>query len=697
MSGNVWPQGGEGMAGNWEGSEAVGTGAGQGGHALAGSLALVGLVALAYLQTAGFGFLHFDDPDYVTANAMVRSGLTWAGIRNAFSLDVSHAYWHPLTWLSLMLDVSTFGVAPGPMHLVNAGLHALAAILFFLFLRSATGRPLESLLAAAVFAAHPLAVEAVAWVAERKTVLSGVLALATLLAYARYGRQPSRGRYLTVAGLFALGLMAKPTLVALPLGLLALDFWPLGRTGARGLSRLGAEKLPLLALAAAAAGLAVASRTDVSLEASGASPASLALRLANVPVACLRYLGLFLWPQDLSVFRPFPAEIPLWLWAGATGVLLSVLAAAWLARRRAPYLLAGLAWFLVMLAPASGIVQTGLWPALADRFAYLPMLGLAAVAPFGLAALLPGRRGMALALAAALVLGHYAVGAWAQARLWSSGVELFGQAVRLAPQDPISRHHLGMALLHEGRAEEALARFGEAQGLAPAYVRPRIMAGDALLRLMEYPAAEKAFREALALDPASRDARVGLAEAEAGAGETRAAAEAFARVLEVRPGDAQASLGLARVLLEQGENAAALREMEALAGRGPAPARAKALAGRAALGLGRVDAALQWFEEALAQDPGLAEAWDGAAVALDRLGRAEAATASRERAAHIRADEAEAFLHLGRAASEDGRWRDAAGLYRRVLSLRPGLGEAEQGLASALDSAGKGRGSAQAQ
>lgn len=646
-------------------------------------LALAALAALIYAQTAGCGFLHFDDPDYVTANPAVRSGLTREGVRAAFSLDASATYWHPLTWLSLMLDAELFGVSAGAMHLVNAGLHALAAIFFFLFLHAATGRLAESLLAAAVFAAHPLAVEAVAWVAERKTVLSGALAMAAVLAHARYARKPGPGRYLLLAGLTALGLMAKPTLAALPLGLLALDFWPLRRLATAGLRRLALEKLPLLALALAAAGLAMASRQDVSLDPGPGPHAALALRLANIPVACIRYLEKFLWPRDLSVFYPFPASIPAWQWAGATALLLALLGTAWLARRRAPHLLLGLAWFLVMLAPVSGLVQTGLWPALADRFAYLPMAGLAVALSWGLYALLGAHRGLASMLAAALVLAHFGLAAWAQARLWGSGVELFGQAVRLAPRDPVSRHHLGMALLHEGRMEEALEEFQEARNLAPSYVRPGIMSGEAMLRLMEFPGAGRAFRDALALDIGSRDARLGLAEALAGQGEPRAAADQFTMALANNPGDFHARMGVARVLLDQGDALRALQALEEGRGRGPVPARALSLAGRAQLVLGRAGAARQSFAAALEREPELAEALEGVAEALEALDRRAEGVEYRRRAGQVRTSEAAAFVHLGRAALEAKRFRDAAGHFRRALSLRPGLAEAVQGLDSA--------------
>lgn len=656
---------------------------------LVACLVLALLAAAIYAQTKGFGFLHFDDPDYVTANPMVRGGLTWGGIKAAFSLNAPSTYWHPLTWLSLMLDVELFGVTAGPMHLINAGLHVLAVVLLFLFLRTATGRLPESLLAAAVFAAHPMAVEAVAWVTERKTVLSGALAMGALLAYAWYARRPGPKRYAVVAALLALGLMAKPTLVALPLGLAALDVWPLERAGRLGLRGQLREKLPLLALGLAVVVLAVVSRPDTTLHAGEAAGVPLSLRLANIPVICLRYLAHFVWPHDLSVYYAFPASVPVWQWAGALALLAALLGGAWAVRRRAAYVPSGLVWFLVMLAPVSGVVQVGLWPAMADRFAYLPMVGLSFLTAFGLFSLPAGRGSLAGLLGLALVLGHFAFPAWMLTGLWGSGSALFAHASALAPNDPVARHHLGVALVHEGRIQEGLEALGRARAQGPGYLRPVVMTGDAQLRLMEFREAERTFRAALAMDPSSRDARVGLAEALAGQDEREAAMDAFRSVLDADPGDLQARLGLGRVLLEAGGPG---RALEVLRGSGgPAPAMMHALAGRALLALDRPDEARRSLERALEVEPTLTEALSSMAEVLDIQGRASEADAYRRRARHVTREEARAFAGLGLAALDAGRTRDAAGYFRRALKLDPDL-ETDPELAEARDALRRARG-----
>jgi len=337
--------------------------------------------AAVYLPVRSFDFCGFDDDAYVSENALVRQGLTPRGVAWAFT-TFRAANWHPLTWLSHMLDVSLFGMEPGAHHLVNVAFHAANAVLLFLVLRGMTGALWGSAAVAALFALHPLHVESVAWIAQRKDVLSAFFFLLMLSAYLRYARSPSRGRLAAVTALFALGLLAKPMLVTAPFVLLLLDFWPLGRFGgahpdpgtlpaghppAVGVRRAVLEKVPLFLLSALSSVVTVVAQSR-----GGAMVPADALpfgaRAANALVACAAYLWKTFWPAGLAVYYPHTkGELPAWKIAGAAALLSALTGIAVREARRRPYLAVGWLWFLGMLVPVIGLVQVG-GQAMADRY-----------------------------------------------------------------------------------------------------------------------------------------------------------------------------------------------------------------------------------------------------------------------------------------------------------------------------------------
>ena len=352
-------------------------------------------VALVFGQTVRHDFVNYDDNAYVYENPQVAGGLTAHGIAWAFtSFHVSN--WHPLTWLSHMLDCQFYGLHAGGHHLTNVLLHAATAILLFLVLRRMTGDLWPSAFVAAVFAIHPLRAESVAWVAERKDVLSGLFFMLTLGAYAGYARRPfSLGRYLTVVLLFALGLMAKPMLVTLPFVLLLLDYWPLGRigphrrTGISSFRRVVVEKIPLLALTAASC-VATVIAQGTAVIAIDVIP--LPSRIANALVSYVAYMGQLFYPAGLAVLYPHPeGGLPIWKVAASSLVLAGISAAALVWRRRFPYLFVGWFWYVGMLVPVIGLVQVGLH-AMADRYTYLPQIGLCIAVTWGVAQLAASRR-----------------------------------------------------------------------------------------------------------------------------------------------------------------------------------------------------------------------------------------------------------------------------------------------------------------
>src|SRR5438477_488821 len=420
---------------------------------LHGAVLLVVLATFAvYAPVLHHGFLGWDDLAYVSENAHVRAGLSAGGIAWAFR-STELANWHPLTWLSHMLDVSLYGLAPWGHHLTSLVLHLANTLLLFGALRRLTGSPWRSLTVAALFALHPLHVESVAWVAERKDVLSSSFWFAALWAYARFAENRTPGRYAMVALGLALGLMAKPMLVTLPLTLLIVDGWPLARAGSATLAAwwpLVVEKLPLFALSLASSFMAWLAQSAYGAVTS--SP--ITVRIANVVLGYAGYLEKMLWPSGLSAFYPYQpqpsaAEVA---WKAAALVLLSA-GIAWLGRRR-PYLWAGWLWYLVTLVPVIGLVRVG-QQEMADRYTYVPLTGVFVMLVWGVADLVARARAPRVAravttLVAVLVVAVLAVGASRQARVWGDGVTLWERALAVGGNSTVSQNNLGVALEEAG-------------------------------------------------------------------------------------------------------------------------------------------------------------------------------------------------------------------------------------------------------
>jgi tetratricopeptide (TPR) repeat protein len=561
-----------------------------------------------FWRTSGFDFLNYDDDTYVTANAAVRGGLSGAGLGWAFATGHA-ANWHPLTWLSHQLDVELFGLDSGAHHRTNVLLHALNAALCFAALRALTGASGKSAMAAALFALHPLRVESVAWVAERKDLLAGTFGLASLWAYAGYARSGGSLRYGLCLALFALGLLAKPMLVTLPCLFLVLDHWPLARLdGREPLFRrlLLREKLPFLALAAGSALV-----TLVVQQAGGAFGA-----LEHVPfgprlVNALRALGLYLAtsfaPSGQSVFHPHPfLSTPQgggWSFGAGLGLAAAV---AWVAlglrlRRRAPELLTGAAWFLGMLVPVLGLLQVGLqgW---AERYTYLPSIGLALSLTWALDRW-PGGR----ARAATLVLagGALAALAWASARAlepWRNSRTLFEHALRVE-ESVVAHTNLARALEEAGELAEAERHFARAAELAPRLAGPRLNRARVLVDLGRASEAEPELRAAVLAEPGLALAHANLGWILVESGDEAEGCEHLRRALALEP-EQPAHLNNLAWVLATGPNAAdasealALAERLVAASRGTQPAHLETLAAALAR-LERFEEAVLWQTRAL--------------------------------------------------------------------------------------------------
>jgi len=441
-------------------------------------------ILLAVLVFVAFGesfhneFINFDDNEYVYDNPVVSKGISIEGIRWAFTHFVS-ANWHPLTLISHMVDCQFYGLkhgeapwrwGPGGHHFTNVALHALAAFFLFLALLEMTGEPWRCGFAAALFAIHPLRVESVAWVSERKDVLSGVFFMLTLWAYARYAKQPGSKKYYAIAlACFALGLMSKPMLVTTPFVLLLLDYWPLGRFQQKSLvARLLLEKIPFLALSLASCVVTVIAQKVAE---KSIAQVPFALRLENSLVAYCEYLWKMACPVGLAVLYPLSKNgPPLWEVAGAALILASLTLWAIAARRKQPFIITGWLWYLGMLVPVIGILQVG-EQAYADRYTYLPQIGLAIAGTWAVADWTRKwhyRREILLTGAAAALL-LMLVGAWHQTSQWRNSITLWTYTIDHTKDNPVAHNNLGMALVLNGMMQAALTQFSEAARLNPDY------------------------------------------------------------------------------------------------------------------------------------------------------------------------------------------------------------------------------------
>jgi tetratricopeptide (TPR) repeat protein len=574
------------------------------------ALGLILATLVAYVSVLECDFVNLDDPKYVTANAHVRAGLSAGSVRWALvSTDAS--LWHPVTWLSHMMDVELYGLNPAGHHFTNLILHLANVVLLFLVLDRVTGAVWPSAMVAGLFGLHPLRVESVAWVAERKDLLSVFFALLTVWAYARYVERPGVARFVVVGLCLALALMSKPMLVTLPFVLLLLDYWPLRRLGlpperdgaARRAAALLAEKAPLLALSAAASAIAVLA-VGGHVTVGHLEPFPAGTRVANALVSYAKYLGTTLWPSGLAAFYPYPSAFATVEVLGATVALCGASALALATARSRPYLVVGWFWFLGTLVPVVGLVQAGS-QAMADRFTYFPHIGFLVALAWGLYETARRRRSLARPLAACtvLVLGALGFCTYRQVQHWRDSKTLFTRALEVTTGNWLAYNNLGDALVKEGRLAEAAACFEES------------------LRLLH----------------ANPDAHYNLGVVRAGQGRVAEAAVHYRAALHFDPTSANAHNNLGLVLLAEGRAEEAARELaETLRLRADAVAHFNL--GLALTTLRQVDRAAQHFEAAVALMPRFAEAHYHLARSLAHQGRHDDADRHHSLALQIRPD-----------------------------------------------------------
>ena len=607
------------------------------GRALWITLSLIAVNVVIYAPLRHHDFINYDDPQYVSQNAPVLGGLTWHSVWWAFT-TTSFSNWHPLTWISHMLDVQMFGMNPGAHHLVNLALHIANSILLLGVLYRMTGALGRSAFVAGLFAAHPLHVESVAWISERKDVLSTLFWMLTLWAYAWYVRRPRRSRYLLVVALFALGLMAKPMLVTLPFILLLLDFWPLRRVtlaprpvndpirGSRWLSlakqlsgnvHLVLEKLPLFALSVASSIITfIAQQRGGAIVQLGAFPWK--YRAANALVTYFAYIGKMLWPARLAAFYPYGDSLPAWLVAGAALGLIGATIMVVREARPRPYLPVGWLWYLGTLVPVIGLVQVGS-QSMADRYTYVPLIGLFIIVAWGVPDLLarwPHRRPV-LSAAAVLTILVCAVSARGQVRYWENTNTLWEHALKVTHGNYVAHNNLGVALASQGRVDEAIAQYSEAVRLKPDFAEAYYDLGLGLASQGKVNEAIAQYSEALRLNSNYAEAHNNLGVALAGQGKISDSIAQYSEALRLKPDDAVAHNNLGNLLARQGKVDEAIAQYHEALRLKPDFAQAYYDLGLVLAGQKKVDEAIHEYREALRINPGYQQARE--ALALEDL------------------------------------------------------------------------------
>jgi len=622
---------------------------------------LVTSVLLVYWQVLNSDFVNYDDPMYVTENEHVQAGLTWKGVVWAFSGGYA-SNWHPVTWLSHMADCELFGLNPCRHHLTSLLLHIANTLLLFFVLKKMTGAMGASGFAAAVFALHPLHVQSVAWVAERKDVLSTLFWLLTMWTYVSYVRRRGALRYLLSLGLFALGLMSKPMLVSLPVVMLILDYWPLNRfrqgrpcdiEDRKSLTFFGLvlEKVPFFILAAASSFI-----TFMVQRKSGAVIALDKLgfgeRLCNGVVSYAVYIIKTFIPDRLAVYYPY-FPVPAWQVIGAAMLLIAITAAVFVSRRR--YLISGWLWYMVTLVPVIGLVQVGS-QSRADRYMYVPMTGLLIMIAWGVSDIATRLhlRKYRLVPAASLCIASLMVCAWFQVGYWHDSFTLLTNTLKVTEENHIAHLNLGNVLLKQGKTEETIDHYKKAVEINPEFVDARFNLGVALLLDNRPAEAIEQYDKLLKMGKESWKLHFYMANALAKRGQIDEALEHYRIALEKNPNDFEIHNNMALALVEKGN----------------------------------FDEAVEQFKIALAIKPDSPEVHYNLGNALKKQGRVEEAFEQYDRIVKEKTADIKLCLNMAEIMSEVKRYEEAAEYYRRAIEIEPeniishgklGLVLAEQG------------------
>jgi protein O-mannosyl-transferase len=652
------------------------------------SISLAAITWAVFAQTATYDFINYDDNSSVYENLEVRKGLSLRGIGWALSHSDAEL-WNPLSTISHMVDCQIFGLKPGGHHFNNVLLHSLAVIVLFLVLKEMTGAFWRSVFVAAIFAIHPLRVESVAWVVERKDVLSGLFFVLTLAAYVRYTRRQTLRCYLWVALLFACGLMSKAVSVTVPCVLLLLDYWPLGRfdnskiarsTGDLWWSRmpiprrLVVEKIPLLLLSA---GASVATLLAQKGAMSSLEKLPLLSRINNAFIAILDYLGQTFWPTKLAVYYPYPANGPaLWQIVLSGTLLIAITASVFALRDKRPYLLTGWFWFVGMLVPNIGIVQAGS-QARADRFTYLPHIGLCILVTWAVADMTTAwrRRHFIMGIAAAMAIIPLMFVANNQTRYWRNSESLWIHTITVNPQNPVAEGALGSALMTQGRIDEAITHFKRGLEIWPANAGARNNFGNALLEAGQLDDAIAQYNKALEFQPNNAMAYYNLGVAYFRQGNLDEAMIRYRKAIKIQPNYPDGYDQLGNVLLRKGEVGAAIASWETSLKMQPANVATRNNLAVVLAQDGRLRDAIRHWQDNLQFDPGNIEAqndlaWAFATSPDPTIRNAARAVSLAEGAVRSSAGKNPGILRtLAAALAESGRFSEAISVAEQAMQM----------------------------
>ncbi len=649
-------------------------------------LAIVVLSLIIYAPSLNYGFLGFDDPAYVSENVEVSRGLTWHGFLWAFNIGYS-ANWHPLTWLSHMLDVQLFGMVAGCHHLINLLLHIANALLLFWLLYRTTRGWGRSAVVALLFAVHPLHVESVVWIAERKDVLSTLLWMLTFHAYVSYVRRPLLRRLLVVIVVFSLGLMAKSMLVTLPFALILFDIWPLGRLSLnpgrrRVLLQLFVEKIPFIALSAISSVLTIMAQAR-SGAVQNLEMLTFSQRAANAVVSYFMYIAQMIWPGNLIAYYAYETPSALMVVAGVL-ILASVSALTIRFAKRHPYLLVGWLWYLFTLVPVIGLVQVGA-QSRADRYTYIPIIGLFIAMAWGIPKLVEGRRrqNIGMGVAAALLICALTVLARNQVGYWENDATLWEHVVRSRPRSSFARTNLGSALAAAGDLDGAVDQYTEALRINPNFAETHNALGMVLTKKGLWREAAKHYAEALRLKPGI-DAHTNLGMVLGKLGEFEEAISEFQTALKIDPNSAETHNELGVVLARKGLWSEAEQHYAEALRLEPDFAYAHANRGTLLAKMGRIEEAISEFRTALKIDPQKAAIYYNLGFALAGQGKMDEAISQYRKAIEIQPLFAEAHTNLGFALMNQNQYTEAIQHFKEALRINPNSVQAKRSLEIAL-------------
>ncbi|MFZ0035447.1 MAG: tetratricopeptide repeat protein [Sedimentisphaerales bacterium] len=651
-------------------------------------VALALATIIAYEPVRHNSFVNFDDDSYVTENPKVKEGISRESILWAFTTPYADN-WHPLTWLSHMLDCRLFGLnAPGH-HLVSLFFHVANTLLLFFVLKKMTGAIWPTAFVAAAFALHPLHVESVAWVAERKDVLSAFFWMLTMIAYVRYVQKLSIGRYLLVVLALCLGLMAKPMVVTLPFVLLLLDYWPLGRAAENVdrrshqaactrfqwpvFYRLVGEKIPFFVLSAVSSVITfLIQRSSGAVTPMDRLPAG--SRIANAFISYIGYIGKIFWPRRLAVLYPHPTDKVL-MWQTVISVLLLLAISICVVRlaQKHKYLLVGWLWYLGTLVPVIGLVQVGS-QAMADRYTYLPSIGIFIIVAWGAAALLPKwrYRKIVLGITAVAVLAVLLICTRIQVGYWKDGFTLFGHALEVTENNSIMHNNLGGVLFRDkGRLEDAIIHFDEALRINPQYPNALSNKAKVLLAMGKTDEAIAVLNELLCISGRPYEVYNILGLVYAQKGEVELAIENYNEALKLKPDYVEVMNNLGSALEEQGKVDDAIKQWEKVLKLKPDYVETHYSMGLAMAEQGKYDDAIKHFSNALQAKPDWAEAHYNLGGVYVRQGKLELAVEQCVEALRLKPDYLTARVSLAHTLLELGRVRPAIEQYYEILRLKP--------------------------